>query len=263
MMMKMRKIHKYAGLVLSVIVILTAVTGILLIHKRALRLNSIHLDIPGYASSLPPDVLSIHLTDKETPIAATKHGVFIKENGEWILTLAENTKKLYKKGTDIYACSKNGLYLSADGRTWQKVFSGHESRAIAFSNEKTYMATTQGIYSKAPQDDLWGAVIDFPKKSLDVRDITLTENGILIAAKEGIFFFQENKGLAMENIIIKKTAKVELQKLISDLHTGEFFGSYFYLIMDTLAIGLIALSVTGIYIWWRPKRSSTKENKKR
>ncbi len=75
---------------------------------------------------------------------------------------------------------------------------------------------------------------------------------ILVAAKEGIFRLAESKlepvSLPLEGL----ENRVELQKLVNDMHTGQFFGSWFYLLVDLTAVALIALSLSGVYIWYKP-----------
>ncbi len=258
MILKMRKIHKYVGLGTSIIIIIVSLTGILLIHKKALGLNKILVNMPWYSNSQPPDVFDLLLTDDGKLIAATRSGVLLEENREWKLVISEQTKKLFKVGGYIYACSKSGIYESMNGRNWQKNLSGLEARNIVFNGNEIYAVLTNGVYKKKPGDASWEIVIKFPKNSLDVRDIAITKDEIFIAAREGVFIFNVEKGLSGEKIQIKRTSRIELQKLITDLHTGEFFGSFFYILMDISALGLIALTITGIYIWYLPKKMKKK-----
>jgi uncharacterized iron-regulated membrane protein len=38
------------------------------------------------------------------------------------------------------------------------------------------------------------------------------------------------------------------------MHTGDFFGRWFFLVVDLTAAGLILLTLTGVYLWWWPRR---------
>jgi len=255
MMLKMRKIHKYGGLALSVIVIITAITGILLIHKKALGLNKITVSVPGYTSPQSIDAWDILATQEGLVVVATKQGVFVHEEREWRMPLHSPTKKLYMKDGVIYSCSKDGLYASKDGKRWDKLFSGQEVMAVQKSKDGLLIAAAEGIYKKRPEEDKWEIAASFFQKPLEIRDLMSNEKGILLSAKEGIFT-AEGSVLKKEQLpVIKKEGRIELKKLITDIHTGEFFGSYFYLLMDASAVGLIVLSITGIYLWWWPKRN--------
>ena len=55
------------------------------------------------------------------------------------------------------------------------------------------------------------------------------------------------KGLSMERVVL-------------DLHSGRIFGHYGIYLMDTAAIALLWLSLSGLWVWWR---RSVKEKQKR
>jgi uncharacterized iron-regulated membrane protein len=99
-------------------------------------------------------------------------------------------------------------------------------------------------------------MISFSEKPIDIRNFSVDESGIVIAAKEGVFTSVSGKELEPEILPIKKKQKekIDLQKLITDIHTGEFFGQFFYIFMDLTAVGMVAMSITGLYIWYRPRK---------
>jgi len=51
---------------------------------------------------------------------------------------------------------------------------------------------------------------------------------------------------------------VELQKLVTDLHTGAFFGSWFTVVIDLVALSMVFFALSGVWLWyvpWKRKRS--------
>ena len=126
MMRLMRKIHKWLGLLTLVIVVMIAVTGMLLVHRKSLSLNTLMVQAPGYATTAPLDAHELLLGDG-VALVASKRGVFMSTDRGWKLTLARQTRRLYLKSRKVYACSKDGLYESADGgASWVNLFSGDE-----------------------------------------------------------------------------------------------------------------------------------------
>jgi len=61
-----------------------------------------------------------------------------------------------------------------------------------------------------------------------------------------------------------KTASLNWAKIVEDLHTGKFLGAGGRLVVDLTSLTIIALTVTGIYLWGVPylrKRKSQKHRK--
>lgn len=64
------------------------------------------------------------------------------------------------------------------------------------------------------------------------------------------------------NIILKKPPKEksELSYYLGTSynslaeHTGDFFGHYFYLIMDFMSLGIVIVTLTGVYLWYKFRR---------
>lgn len=256
MMRQMRTIHKYFGLVTVIVVILVSITGVLLIHKKAIGLNRVAVKTPGYAAPQAVDGFDMLETVEGLTVVATKQGVYVREASGWTLTLPSPTKKLYRHGGTLYACSRDGLYSSKEGKSWIRLFSGQEVKAVHFAENDLLFATSTGIYrGNYNGEELWKEIVSFFDKPVEVRNFTFDEKGVTLVAKEGVFTSVTGKELLSEQLPFKKkgSEKVDLQKLITDIHTGEFFGSFFYIFMDITAIGLVAMSVTGVYIWYRPR----------
>ena len=56
---------------------------------------------------------------------------------------------------------------------------------------------------------------------------------------------------------------MDLSKLITEIHTGRFFGSYFYWLVDLASFGMIGLAVSGLMVvFYRKKIKKAKTSKK-
>lgn len=257
MIIQLRKTHIYIGVITAIILILVAVTGVLLIHKKTLRLNEISVSIPGYAtpttSAEPWDVI---ITDDGVPIVAAKQGVFKEmKSHRWKMVLDTQVRKLYVHNGTIFACAKNGLYSSKDqGATWQQLFSKQEVIAMTIKEDSMYIATNQGIYKGLSSDlSQWSLVQSYPIKMPEIRAVAIKEDQIVTVAKEGVFLSQVQNTARLGKLSIqdKNSGKVELQKVIKDLHTGDFFGHYFYLVMDLMSVGILLVTLSGVYLWYK------------
>jgi len=62
---------------------------------------------------------------------------------------------------------------------------------------------------------------------------------------------QGTKDLFTEN------RSVPLRWVILDLHTGDFFGKYGFLLYDLMAMIMLVMGSTGIYMYFRIRKNST------
>lgn len=255
MMKFMRNWHKYLGLAAAVLLVLVSATGILLIHKKELGLNRLTVRLPGYGKKVPPDAWSLVTTAGGTRMLSTKLGVFSEGPDGWQLVLPVAAKKLYADGSDLYVCATDGLRQSSDGgRTWQTHLPGEEAKALLIAAGAVTVATTKGIYHRDGAGKGWEPLATFGPRPLDVRDLVAGPDGLLLAAKEGLFRVADGKVKGVKLPQGEQAAAgVEVQKVITDLHTGVFFGKWFIYVVDLAALSLIFLTVSGVWIWWKPR----------
>lgn len=251
----MRNWHRYLGLAAAVLVVLVSITGILLIHKKELGLNRLMVRLPGYGKKVPPDAWSLVAMAGGTRVLSSKLGVFLEGPEGWQRVLPVAAKKLSVDGSDLYACATDGLRQSSDGgRTWQTHFPGEEAKALHIASGVVTVATTKGIYRRDGAGRGWERLASFDRKPLDVRDLAVGPEGLLLAAKEGLYRVADGSVKGMKLPQGEETAAgVDLQKIITDLHTGAFFGKWFIYVVDLAALSLVFLTVSGVWIWWKPR----------
>jgi hypothetical protein len=90
---------------------------------------------------------------------------------------------------------------------------------------------------------------------------TLGERTILAGTTSGLFV-SKDEGRSWENINLSGAAnqlsasemKMDVVKVITEIHKGRFFGSYFILLVDIATLGLIFLTLSGILIAYYQSR---------
>jgi len=258
MMQLMRKLHKYIGLGAAIVIIATSLTGILLVHRKSLNLDKISVRAPGYSASQAPDAWDMLVLKGGDHLVATKQGLFLRSGTVWTRPLPQQVKKLLQSQNVIYAGGKQGLFASHDrGRTWKGLLAGTEVKAIRVEGRNIYVATAKTLLSaRRGEPTRWEQALSFEPLTLDVRDVLVSEKGFLVIAKEGVFRAEGGGPLRAEPLPLpaRGAEAVELQKLITDIHTGDFFGSFFYIFVDASAVGLVVLTLTGVYLWYVPRK---------
>ncbi len=261
-MRPMRKLHEWFGLVTAIIVIILSVTGVLLVHKKSLGLDKVAVDIPGYAVPASPDSWDVMEAGGHI-LVNTKQGVFAKVDGQWRGTLPVQVRQMQQVDGIVYACAKDGFYRSGDnGLTWENLLPGQEVKSAAFSGNRIVSATAKGLFILASDGgERWTEIVAFGKSPLDVRKIQPLDDGLLLAAKEGVFSVAATGELRAVSLPVSGTgaAPVSLQRLITDLHNGDFFGNLGWLAIDATGVGLVLLSFTGAYLWclpWKKRRQA-------
>ncbi|SVA42551.1 uncharacterized protein METZ01_LOCUS95405, partial [marine metagenome] len=210
-------------------------------------------------TTLPPGVSSLITlkTDPEFIFIGTEKGFYKSFNGglNWIKDKNKNLKKIFAldvNSTDhssIFATSPKGLFYSTNsGDTWKDIT----------PNDKTLDS-----YKETPITQI--------NKILSVP--TLNGKGsLLLAGSEMGLFLSKNNGAIWSfidlgkfgNTVSKEDFKMDLGKLVTEIHTGRFFGSYFYWLVDISSVGMIGLAITGLMvIFYRKKIKKTKVPKKK
>lgn len=251
----MRLLHRYGGLVTALVIVIVSVTGILLVHKKELGLNKVSVPLPGSQSPMAPDAWSAVVPVGGSPVVGTKQGVFRQSDEGWGLTLPAPVRRLHLHDGTIYACAKDGLHGSSDGgATWRTILPKAEVTVLHFAAGETLAATTKGIV-RLRGEGKGEELIRFPGKGMEVRELMPFAGGYLVVAKEGIYTLTSEGGLVPAVLPAgKKGRSVELQKLVTDLHTGAIIGGWGMVLADLAAVGLVLLTISGIWLWYRPWR---------
>ena len=178
----------------------------------------------------------------------------------------------------LYSGTATGLYKSFNGgRNWvtDPAFKKTAINAI-FVNSKIYLGSGANFYSSGDGGDSWKHLSSFAQKinagSGTSIDITITEitglagKSLYVGTTSGLYF-SEDGGENWEAIDLSGAVnqlspdemKMDVVKLVTEIHTGRFFGSYSYMLVDLATIGLIFLTISGILIaYYRARIKSRK-----
>jgi len=186
----------------------------------------------------------------------------------------------------LYLATKNGFFKSFNrGIVWLKD-KGVKSQAIQrilvspYNQSVMYLASeTELLYSENGGDnwrktgwDKSGAQGKATLKSLAIipeplgnigkpKLIAGTSAGIYISADGGKTWTHPNL-VEAANATPRADMKMDMVKLMTEIHTGRFFGSYFYLLVDLATLGLIFLIISGAWIaLYRSKLAKNKIEK--
>jgi photosystem II stability/assembly factor-like uncharacterized protein len=171
----------------------------------------------------------------------------------------------------LYSGTQNGLYKSFNGgRNWvlDPVLKKIPLDAIFVnpsSPSEIYAGSGSDIYSSHDGGDSWEKLSSpthkFNEDSGTSADIKITNivrlnaKSLFVGTSSGLYF-SENEGESWKNVDLSGAAnqlspdemKMDVVKLVTEIHNGRFFGSYFFMLVDLATIGIIFLTISGILI---------------
>ena len=244
----LREWHRKLGILAAFFIIFLSVTGVALNHTTTLSLahkpisNDWLLDHYGIAS--PNDIRFYH-----------NNLLNITNNLVWL-----NDKLLLESATDIVSAGAMSVKVSADEVA--NVF-------VIASQVNLYLYNSQGELL-----DQLGVEAGLPK---NIEAMNIENDMIMVKTSSGYYqsdseFFSwqrvyplvEPPWILPENISPQEKAQASLayrsqlltlERIILDAHSGRIFGLIGVLLMDAVAVLLILLSLSGVYIWLRYARA--------
>ena len=194
-------------------------------------------------TDIPKEISSIITlkTDPEFIFIGTKNGFYKSFNGgrNWIKDKNKNLKNIFSIATDkkntpgIYLTSNKGLFYSNNsGDTWLGITPNENNLE---KEEKLEINQINTILAITPSNNHVPILL------------AGSETGLFISKNKGTLWSFVNLGES-GNIVSKKDFKMDLGKLVTEIHTGRFFGSYFYWLVDIASIGMIGLAISGLMI---------------
>ena len=181
----------------------------------------------------------------------------------------------------IYAGAPDGLYKSYNkGITW--VHDTTQDKSVSQllvdpgNTTHIYMATTHRVFVSPDGGDTWNPLNFEKEKGMTLDNLTLIRSSrqsspTLIAGTSSGLFISKNGGRTWEETSLAATIqqksgghlKMDLVKLMTEIHTGRFFGDYVYLLVDIATIGLMALVFSGFGLaFYRKRVAKSKQVKK-
>ncbi len=233
------KWHRRIGASISLLAIFLAVTGIMLNHTEQLSLDS---------TPVQSKWLLEHYGIGEIETRSFQLG------NSYVSQLEQ--RQLYWNAQALGDCQ--GSLLGAVQR---------DEEAYALCERELLVLSTQGELIERI-----GGIHGLPTS---LRGIAVKDNSLLIRADEAIHSFSidslswseisadsaptwsepttlpdEIQSAVLSNLILDD---INLERVILDMHSGRFWGTAGVIVMDIVAIGIILLALSGVWVWSRAK----------
>ncbi len=219
------------------------------------------------------DVRFVRFSSKARSLyIGTANGVFKSTDGgkhwdkkwEGALPLSRELVSLDTDPEFIYVGTDEGLYKSYNrGITWIRDSASKDKavRQLVVDPRKTthvYMVTRHQVYVSPDGGDSWnslgfqtedGATLDLlilvhsPKQSSPIL-MAGTSDGLYISSNGGRNWSETSLAETIHQIA-GGHLKMDLVKLMTEIHTGRFFGDYMFLLVDIATGGMVLLVFSG------------------
>lgn len=203
--------------------------------------------------------------------AATSSGLFKTNDG------GRNWERIQKEILDrpilsIFSSSRNSNYIFAGtdsgliqtinkGKTWNLSLQNKPIRLIADypgRENELILSTGNELLKSSNNGQSWESIFKNNDKDLLINEVNFSDpskGNIIVGTNKGLFSIDvknnwEHITLNMSKVDNQAEPKeMNLLKLITEIHTGRFFGNYFYLVFDIASVFLIITSISGLFIY--------------
>jgi hypothetical protein len=240
---KLRKFHKWPGIVITLFVILFSLSGIFMNHRDLISAVDIK------RSFLPEDY-SYQNWNKGAVKSVCQLGsdsALVYGNvGVWLTT------DHFKTFQDWNA----GFPLGTDNRKISKMMKTPDGKLFA--------GTYFGLFQYSFQQHQWKK-IPLPVSEDRITDLILNQNDLLVQTRS--FLLKSSDEITFLPIQLPApegyTGKASLFKTLWLLHSGEIWGSVGKLIVDIFGLAILIISLTGLMLFIFPKWLKRRREKKR
>lgn len=243
MVMKfLKKYHKWVGLIFSVLLILSAFSGIIMNHRKAVS----SIDIPR--SFLP----KVYQYDNW-------NNASIRGS----ITLTPDSILLYG-GSGIWLTDKNH---SSFGNFNKGLNSGAENQTICnivkTSDDNFYAASTFELYQLG-NDNAWTNISDKLNNHERITDLAVKSDTLVVMTRSYLYISTTPFDVFTRTELQKPADYVDKATVFRTLwllHSGELFGLAGQLFVDFLGILVIILCITGVVYFFCPGIIKRKKRK--
>lgn len=234
--------HRYAGLVAALLAIVLSVTGLLLNHSNALRLDSRYVQADW--------LLTAYNIEVPEPLA---HRV----GDHWVTALGDrlyvdSTAVARDRGEFLTAVPLDGMFvivlekqlLLFDERGWllERFPAPASIRAAGLTTDgRLGLRTANGTLIADAELLEWQHVDDTPLRVLSSSDLPESLRAELATRYRG--------------------TAITWERVLLDVHSGRLLGKVGVYLADAAAILLLLLAITGIVVWWQ-RRASRLEHRR-
>ncbi|RTR40187.1 PepSY domain-containing protein [Shewanella canadensis] len=245
---QLRPWHRSLGVISALFILLMALTGMLINHSNHLSIDSAHVEqkwLLDYYGITPPNQINIYQT---SPLKLASSDNLIWIDNRLTVEADSSIKGMLSLGRMLIAVDSNNLYLlSKEGELLEKQDAAtglpRGIQAIGY-DEQVWLKASDGTY--LADDDLieWEqtqtlAPIAWSKPLVEVSVVN------------------EREMIALQ----ARSSHLTWERVLLDIHSGRFFGSLGPWFMDLVALALIIMSISGIYIWQQQKPKKLRKRK--
>ena len=238
--------HMWSGVIFTIPLLLVAVTAILIAHEKGLGTKEIAVNagwLPGYGSEeniahYLDDVKDVVIKNDSTYFAS-KLGVIINRNNKLSIvkgTEGNEVRDIHFQGDSLWIAGKKGLFLAI--KESATIIKKGDFHGINLQGNQLFASEGKHGYHIST---------DFGRTWKSTKISTTI-------GKENLDIF--SKSIEKESFL----ESLSLEKLALDIHTGEaFFGkNAMWIWIDLIAISLLFMIFTGIWMWYKRKYSKKK-----
>ncbi len=232
------KLHRYAGLLSAIVLLMLAITGIILNHTDDLKLDSKMVYSPALLNWY-----GIQVPETLTSFATQNH--WISLIGEQLyfdnLLLETHQKQLLgaiETNDFIVIASKTTLSLISPEGDFIESIPFNNIEKITVDNQATVIKSKEGVNYSDDGLLTWKA---FNHKITSWSSPSQLPNNIAQNIKNQF-----------------RSSVLPLERVILDIHSGRFFGFLGVIIVDISGVFLIILALTGSAVWLKHKFRSFK-----
>ncbi|WP_299795412.1 PepSY-associated TM helix domain-containing protein [uncultured Shewanella sp.] len=237
---QLRPWHRGLGIISALFILLMALSGILINHSNQLSIDTTHVEqswLLDYYGITPPAQIDIYQT---SPFKLASSDNLIWVDNRLAVEADSSIKGVLSLGRVLVAVDSDNLYLlSKEGELLEKQDAStglpRGIEAIGF-DEQLWLKTDTGTFMA--DDDLIEWNQSQPLAAIDWSEPLAADSVI-----------DERESIALQ----ARSSHLTWERVLLDIHSGRFFGSLGPWIMDLVALALIIMAISGIYIWQQQK----------
>lgn len=234
--------HRYIGLAVALFVILLSVTGIVLNHTGALKLDHRFVQstllLDWYGIEAPATAIRYRVGEKSIALLDTQLSIDTKQLDGEITSLTgslmQNDMLIVGEQDGLLLLTPEGQLIERLGRN-EGVPQNIERLGIT-SEGQLVVVTATGLYSVDANYMKW---IDWS------------------GDREAIAWSLPSQLEDAELAALQTRFRGQIlpwERVILDLHSGRFFGEWGPWLMDAAALLMLFLAGSGVFIWWKRQR---------
>ncbi|MBN2775045.1 MAG: PepSY domain-containing protein [Prolixibacteraceae bacterium] len=230
---RFRKFHKWPGIIISVFVILFAISGIIMNHRTLVS-----------SVDIPRKILPSNYEYSNWNLAAVRGSLHLSGDTSLIFGNAG----IWKTPDDFinFADFNQGFPKGIDNR---------KINAMAvLPNGNQFAGTQFGLYNFKNTDEKW-VEVKLPVENKRIADLIVKNDTLIILTRDYLLKYTDHDNIQIIQLPEQDnyTRKTGLFNTLWELHSGELFGIIGKLLVDLFGVAVIFLSITGLLHLFFPK----------